>query len=179
MLFCQFTAEQRDAYRRYLRGRDMEAVFEGRQNPLKAIDHLRKICNHPDLLDREFKQREPDYGSAERSGKLKVLEQLLPLWRAQGHRVLVFSQTRQMLDILERFVSGGGFSYMRLDGNTAIRARLQLIDRYNADESVFVLLLTTKVGGLGINLTGADRVVCHASLSVSMSAICVVCLCVC
>lgn len=96
-----------------------------------------------------------------RSGKLQVLEEVLPRWKEQGHKVLLFSQTRQMLNILERMVSAKGWRYMRMDGNTGVGARPGLIDRFNHDPSIFIFLLTTRTGGLGINLTGADRVILY------------------
>ena len=97
---------------------------------------------------------------AERSGKLQVVSQILAVWHAERHRVLLFAQTRQMLDILESFVSQH-YSYHRIDGLTNIRSRLPLIDSFNSDPSVFCFLLTTKAGGLGVNLTGADRVLLY------------------
>lgn len=166
VLFCSLTDEQRADYRAYVRGPDVSAALEGRLHALKAIDHLRKVCNHPHLLlgpgaAAAFDAGNGDvaYGEAELSGKMQVLRQLLPLWQGQGHRALLFSQTRQMLDILERLARALGLPYRRMDGNTAIGARMALIDEYNADAGIFLFLLTTKVGGLGINLTGADRVV--------------------
>ena len=77
---------------------------------------------------------------------------------APRHRVLLFSQTRQMLDIMESMVQAEHWPYRRMDGNVAVSSRARLIDEFNADEGIFVFLLTTRVGGLGINLTGADRV---------------------
>jgi len=86
-----------------------------------------------------------------------VLAHLLPMWRAQHHRVLLFAQTKQMLDIIEGFVLDQGYSYRRMDGTTDISVRDSIVDEFNSDDSLFLFLLTTKVGGLGINLTGADR----------------------
>ena len=76
----------------------------------------------------------------------------LPRPTTQGHRALVFAQTRQVLDILEAHVQRRGWPYRRMDGVLPIKQRLTLIDEYNADASIYVFLLTTKVGGLGINL---------------------------
>jgi len=87
--------------------------------------------------------QDPNYGDPEKSGKMVVVRALLSLWKKEGHRVLLFSQTRQMLDILEKMIKSLDYQYFRMDGTTAI----------------FVFLLTTKVGGLGLNLTGADRVI--------------------
>jgi DNA excision repair protein ERCC-6 len=85
---------------------------------------------------------------------------MLVLWKEQGHRVLVFSQGTQVLDILEKNVKGyDGFKYSRMDGKTPIHQRQQLVDEFNDDPTIDVFLLTTRVGGLGLNLTGADRVI--------------------
>ncbi|NWI23693.1 ERCC6 protein, partial [Sula dactylatra] len=68
---------------------------------------------------------------------------------------------QQMLQILEVFVRDRNFSYLRMDGTTTIASRQPLITRYNEDKSIFIFLLTTRVGGLGVNLTGADRVIIY------------------
>ncbi|KAK1859940.1 hypothetical protein I4F81_002532 [Pyropia yezoensis] len=99
-----------------------------------------------------------DYGDWRRSGKMRVVVQVLTAWAAGGHRALIFSQTRTMLDLLERYMVEAGYEYRRMDGETSIGRRMALIDEFNTDRSVFVFLLTTRVGGLGVNLTGADRV---------------------
>lgn len=100
-----------------------------------------------------------DYGAIERSGKMKVLDQLLSMWKEQNHKVLLFSQTRQTLDILQDFIKSKKYTYRRMDGNTPIKNRLNLIDEFNKTQDIFVFLLTTKVGGLGVNLIGANRVI--------------------
>ncbi|KAF5930518.1 hypothetical protein HYC85_031391 [Camellia sinensis] len=141
VLFCSLTAEQRSV------------------NSLFGIDVMRKICNHPDLLEREHSFQNPDYGNPERSGKMKVIAQVLKVWKEQGHRVLLFSQTQQMLDIVESFLTVGEYNYRRMDGRTPIRQRMALIDEFNHSDDIFIFILTTKVGGLGTNLTGANRVI--------------------
>lgn len=83
--------------------------------------------------------------------------QVLEHWQMQGHRALLFTQTQQMLDIVEKAVQNAGMRYHRMDGSTAVSARARLVDDFNDNASVFVFLLTTKVGGVGINLTGANR----------------------
>jgi DNA excision repair protein ERCC-6 len=133
---------------------------------IRVISVLRKMCNHPDLLllsgaagkKKTLPPNVPDYGCVERSGKLKVLQSVLKMWKEQGHRALVFAQTRQTLDILANFALEEGYAYRRLDGTTSIRNRMPLIDEFNDDSSIFLMLLTTKTGGLGINLVGANRV---------------------
>ena len=92
------------------------------------------------------------------SGKMGVLSEILRLWAAEGHRALLFAQGRQMLDLLEAFVSSRGYSHLRMDGTTPVHDRQALVDKFNGGDT-FVFLLTTRVGGVGINLTGADRVI--------------------
>lgn len=100
-----------------------------------------------------------EFGYWKRSGKMIVVESLLKLWKEQGHKVLLFTQSRQMLQILEKFVRQVGYSYAKLDGSTSIGSRQGIIDKFNRSNDIFVFLLTTKVGGLGVNLTGANRYV--------------------
>lgn len=159
VLFCPMTSEQRAEYRAYLASREVEDILDGTREALGGIDVLRKIVNHPDLLERRARAASAEYGEESRSGKLQVTLKILAAWREQGHRCLVFSQTQQMLDIIESAVANAGYSYRRMDGNTSIASRMSLIDEFNDDErGVFAFLLTTKVGGLGVNLTGANRV---------------------
>ncbi|KAJ0052790.1 hypothetical protein Pint_01708 [Pistacia integerrima] len=159
VLFCSLTAEQRSVYRAFLASSEVEQILDGRKNSLYGIDVMRKICNHPDLLEREHSCQNPDYGNPERSGKMKVVAEVLKVWKEQGHRVLLFSQTQQMLDILESFLVSNGYDYRRMDGVTPVKQRMALIDEFNNSSDVFVFILTTKVGGLGTNLTGANRVI--------------------
>ncbi|KAL6563802.1 Protein CHROMATIN REMODELING 8 [Orobanche gracilis] len=159
VLFCSLTPEQRSVYRAFLASSEVEQIFDGNKNSLYGIDVMRKICNHPDLLEREHSHGNPDYGNPKRSGKMKIIAEVLNLWKDQGHRVLLFSQTQQMLDIIESFLRAGGFSYRRMDGLTPVKQRMALIDEFNNSDDVFIFILTTKVGGLGTNLTGANRVI--------------------
>lgn len=159
VIFCSLTTEQRSSYRAFLASSDVEQILDGNRNSLYGIDVMRKICNHPDLLEREHAGQNPDYGNPERSGKMKVIAQVLQAWKEQGHRVLLFTQTQQMLDIIESFLVTGEYSYRRMDGLTAIKHRMALIDEFNNSNDVFIFILTTKVGGLGTNLTGANRVI--------------------
>uniref|UniRef100_A0A7N0U8W1 Uncharacterized protein n=1 Tax=Kalanchoe fedtschenkoi TaxID=63787 RepID=A0A7N0U8W1_KALFE len=159
VLFCSLTPEQRSAYRAFLASSDVEQIFEGNRNSLYGIDVMRKICNHPDLLEREHACNNPDYGNPERSGKMKVVSQVIKVWKEQGHRVLFFAQTQQMLDIFENCLIADGYSYRRMDGLTPVKQRMALIDEFNNSDDIFIFILTTKVGGLGTNLTGANRVI--------------------
>ncbi|KAL8523143.1 hypothetical protein ACS0TY_013205 [Phlomoides rotata] len=159
VLFCSLSPEQRSVYRAFLASSEVEQIFDGSRNSLSGIDVMRKICNHPDLLEREHSHGNPDYGNPNRSGKMKVVAEVLNVWKEQGHRVLLFSQTMQMLDIIENFLTGNDYTYRRMDGQTPIKQRMVLIDEFNNSEEVFIFILTTKVGGLGTNLTGANRVI--------------------
>jgi DNA excision repair protein ERCC-6 len=161
VLFCSLTSVQRSAYRAFLASSDVEQIFEGSRRSLYGIDILRKICNHPDLLEREVSENNPEYGNPVRSGKMQVVDQVLRVWKEQGHRVLIFAQTQQMLDILESYVKSREYVYRRMDGYTPVKQRMALMDEFNNSAEVFVFILTTKVGGLGTNLTGADRVIIY------------------
>lgn len=161
VLFCSLTVEQRSVYRAFLASTEVEQILDGNRNSLSGIDVMRKICNHPDLLEREHSCHNPDYGNPERSGKMKVVDQVLKVWKEQGHHVLLFAQTQQMLDILENYLITCGYNYRRMDGLTPIKQRMALIDEFNNSNDVFIFILTTKVGGLGTNLTGADRVIIY------------------
>ncbi|XP_055685206.1 SWI/SNF-related matrix-associated actin-dependent regulator of chromatin subfamily A containing DEAD/H box 1 homolog isoform X1 [Lutzomyia longipalpis] len=95
------------------------------------------------------------------SGKFQHLDKLLPKLKAEGHRVLIFSQFTIMMDILEAYMKIRDIDCLRLDGSTNVSDRQDLIDNYNMDDNVFVFLLSTRAGGLGINLTAADTVIIH------------------
>jgi E1A-binding protein p400 len=97
------------------------------------------------------------------AGKLQKLAELLRERHAGGHRVLIFSQFSKMLDILESFLSMHGYKYLRLDGATKVEDRARLMERFNRSNKYFVFILSTRSGGIGINLTGADSVVMYDS----------------
>lgn len=164
VLFCKLTRLQREAYENFLSSDEMKAVMNHKRQALFGVDILRKICNHPDLQDHRILSVKPgyNYGSGAKSGKMQVVKALLELWRDTGHKTLLFAQHRIMLDILEKFIKLlGGFNYRRMDGNTPIHSRQAMVDEFNQNPDVHVFLLTTKVGGLGVNLTGADRVIIY------------------
>jgi len=161
VLFCKLTQPQKTAYERFLKSDDMSAILNRTRQSLYGIDVLRKVCNHPDLLDPNLK-RQPGYhwGSSAKSGKMQVVKALLQMWKRFGHKTLLFCQGTQMLDIIEAFVRRqGDTNYLRMDGKTAIKDRQSLVDRFNREPDLHLFLLTTKVGGLGVNLTGANRVI--------------------
>ncbi|KAK9115698.1 hypothetical protein Sjap_014645 [Stephania japonica] len=95
------------------------------------------------------------------SAKCNALAELLPSLKKSGHRVLIFSQWTSMLDILEWALDVIGVTYRRLDGSTQVTDRQTIVDTFNNDTSIFACLLSTRAGGQGLNLTGADTVIIH------------------
>lgn len=127
---------------------------------------LRKCCNHPYLFDGA--EPGPPYTTDEHllynCGKMALLAKLLPKLQEQGSRVLIFSQMTRQLDILEDFCYWRQYKYCRLDGQTPHEERNRQIEEYNAEGSEkFVFMLSTRAGGLGINLTSADVVIIYDS----------------
>ncbi|XP_034007727.1 DNA excision repair protein ERCC-6 [Trematomus bernacchii] len=171
VLFCRLTEDQREVYQGFLDSKEVYQILNGDMQVFSGLIALRKICNHPDLfsggprmlkgIPEEQLTKEEHFGYWKRSGKLIVVESLLRLWFKQGHKVLLFTQSRQMLHIFQVFVTENNYSYLKMDGTTPIASRQPLIARYNEDKSIFIFLLTTKVGGLGVNLTGANRVIIY------------------
>jgi helicase SWR1 len=92
-------------------------------------------------------------------GKLQALARLLRDLQAKGSRALIFTQMTKVLDILEQFLNLHGHRYLRLDGSTRIEARQHLTERFNSDPRILAFILSSRSGGLGINLTGADTVI--------------------
>ncbi|RMJ23435.1 complex ATPase [Aspergillus sp. HF37] len=139
---------------------------ESKTRLLNIVMQLRKCCNHPYLF--EGAEPGPPYTTDEHlvfnAGKMVVLDKLLVRMKSQGSRVLIFSQMSRVLDILEDYCVFRDHSYCRIDGTTAHEDRISAIDEYNKPGSdKFVFLLTTRAGGLGINLTAADIVVLYDS----------------
>jgi SWI/SNF-related matrix-associated actin-dependent regulator of chromatin subfamily A member 5 len=135
---------------------------ESKTRLLNIVMQLRKCCNHPYLF--EGAEPGPPYTTDEHlvnnAAKMVMLDKLLKRMKAQGSRVLIFSQMSRVLDILEDYSVMREYPYCRIDGSTAHEDRIAAIDEYNKEGSEkFLFLLTTRAGGLGINLTTADIVV--------------------
>jgi E1A-binding protein p400 len=94
---------------------------------------------------------------------LQALQVLLRQLKTDSHRVLIFTQMTRMLDVLESFLNYHGHIYLRLDGTTKVENRQILMERFNEDKRIFVFILSTRSGGVGINLTGADTVIFYDS----------------
>eukprot|EP01065_Artemidia_motanka_P034882 TRINITY_DN42873_c0_g1_i1.p1 TRINITY_DN42873_c0_g1~~TRINITY_DN42873_c0_g1_i1.p1 ORF type:complete len:1187 (+),score=277.88 TRINITY_DN42873_c0_g1_i1:56-3616(+) len=131
------------------------------------VMHLRKVCNHPYLFSGV--EEEPfEWGEhiVLNAGKLSLLSRLLQSLKKQGRRVLLFSQFTSMLDILQDFLHLRGYEYERLDGSVRAEERFHAVSAFQGARnaaSPFVFLLSTRAGGLGLNLTGADTVVLYDS----------------
>ncbi|CAI5522129.1 unnamed protein product [Closterium sp. Naga37s-1] len=158
---------QRNYYRALLQ-KDIEVLNSGgeRSRLLNIAMQLRKCCNHPYL----FQGAEPgppfitDEHLIEASGKMVLLDRLLPKLKARDSRVLIFSQMTRLLDILEDYCMFRGHQYCRIDGNTGGDEREAAIEEFNKEGSeTFIFLLSTRAGGLGINLATADIVIIYDS----------------
>jgi superfamily II DNA or RNA helicase len=120
------------------------------------------LQHHAELTDKSL--RMPGRGLVESDcGKLQALGEVLRERISGGHRCLIFTQMGKMLDVLERWLNLHGWAYLRLDGSTPVPERQRLMDRFNQDDRIPVFILSTRAGGLGINLTGADTVVFYDS----------------
>ncbi|RCH87009.1 hypothetical protein CU098_000744, partial [Rhizopus stolonifer] len=171
-VYVRMTPMQRQWYQKILE-KDIDAINgvgvnkrEGKTRLLNIVMQLRKCCNHPYLFDGA----EPgppfttDQHLVDNAGKMVVLDKLLKKCKAQGSRVLLFSQMSRVLDILEDYCWWKDYQYCRIDGQTSQEERIDAIDEYNKPGSEkFIFLLTTRAGGLGINLTTADVVVLYDS----------------
>ncbi|XP_050675614.1 chromodomain-helicase-DNA-binding protein 7-like [Leptidea sinapis] len=146
-------------------------------NLMNTMMELRKCCIHPYLLNGAEEQIQFDYKQTygedkeayyeaiiQSSGKMVLVDKLLPKLKAGGHRVLIFSQMVRCLDILEDYLVFRKYPYERIDGRIRGNLRQEAIDRFSKpDSDRFVFLLCTKAGGLGINLTAADTVIIYDS----------------
>jgi len=122
-----------------------------------TIVQLQKICNHPYLFKDEW---DIDENVLRSSGKFDLLDRILPKLRFAKHRILIFSQMTQLMTIMEDYFSIRGYEYLRLDGSTKSEDRAHLVQLWNSPSSPYWLfMLSTKAGGLGLNLQTADTVI--------------------
>lgn len=162
-------------YYKYILTRNYEAL-----NPkggghtvslLNVMMDLKKCCNHPYLFPAAAEEAPLGPGGnyetqslIKAAGKLVLLSKMLKQLKEQGHRVLIFSQMTKMLDLLEDYLEGEGYRYERIDGAITGALRQEAIDRFNAPGAPqFAFLLSTRAGGLGINLATADTVIIYDS----------------
>ncbi|KAL9597606.1 MAG: hypothetical protein Q9219_005045 [cf. Caloplaca sp. 3 TL-2023] len=152
----------------------LKAIFGGSRRALAKTERaslnnilmqLRKCLCHPFVYNQEIEERSSNLTISHRnlveaSSKLQLLELMLPKLQERGHRVLIFSQFLNMLDIIEDFLDGLGLFHQRLDGSMGSLEKQKRIDEFNAPDSrLFAFLLSTRAGGVGINLATADTVI--------------------
>ncbi|XP_055382405.1 chromatin-remodeling complex ATPase chain Iswi [Condylostylus longicornis] len=168
-IFIGLTKMQREWYTKILL-KDIDVVNgAGKMEKMRLqniLMQLRKCTNHPYLFDGA--EPGPPYTTDEHlvqnGGKMVLLDKLLPKLKEQGSRVLIFCQMTRMLDILEDYCCWRQYQYCRLDGKTAHEDRNRQIQEYNSENSVkFIFMLSTRAGGLGINLYTADVVILYDS----------------
>ncbi|XP_078481506.1 uncharacterized protein LOC100186186 [Ciona intestinalis] len=131
------------------------------------IMQLRKCCNHPYLIQYPLQPGtdifKVDEDLITSCGKMMLLDRMLPVLKERKHKVLLFSQMTSMLDVLQDYCVMRKFSFVRFDGSTKCEDRFAYIEEFNNDPNIFLFLLSTRAGGLGINLTGADTVIIYDS----------------
>ncbi|KAI4459651.1 snf2/rad54 helicase family [Holotrichia oblita] len=137
---------------------------------MNTIVQLRKLCNHPFMFQNIEEKYCDHVGMAggmisgpdiyRASGKFELLDRILPKLKSTNHRVLLFCQMTQLMTIMEDYLSWRGFGYLRLDGTTKAEDRGDLLKKFNTKNSeYFIFLLSTRAGGLGLNLQSADTVI--------------------
>uniref|UniRef100_A0A8C4PUT9 Chromodomain helicase DNA binding protein 5 n=1 Tax=Equus asinus asinus TaxID=83772 RepID=A0A8C4PUT9_EQUAS len=168
-------SQMQKKYYKFILTRNFEALnSKGGGNQVSLLNimmDLKKCCNHPYLfpvaaVEAPVLPNGSYDGSSlvKSSGKLMLLQKMLKKLRDEGHRVLIFSQMTKMLDLLEDFLEYEGYKYERIDGGITGGLRQEAIDRFNAPGAQqFCFLLSTRAGGLGINLATADTVIIYDS----------------
>ncbi|PWN88674.1 putative RAD54-DNA-dependent ATPase of the Snf2p family [Acaromyces ingoldii] len=175
VVFCRMSPFQLALYNHFVNSPEIQRLLRGKgSQPLKAINILKKLCNHPNLLDLPndlpgceamfppgYNPRDHRNTHVELSGKMMVLERFLSTIRATSKdKVVLISNYTQTLDLFERMCRNKKWGLFRLDGTMAVAKRQKFVDRFNDPEGAeFVFLLSSKAGGCGINLIGANRLV--------------------
>lgn len=163
LLFCSPTVAQCQLYKHLTKDDNFDKATA---DALKILINLRKLCSHPSLLmndDTSFVSSD-DTDGIEGSGKVKVLDALLQEIRAKApkDKVVIVSNFTSALTMIENTIlKPRGLSFIRLDGTTELSNRQSLVDTFNATTSDrhFIFLLSSKAGGCGLNLIGANRLV--------------------
>ena len=170
---CRFSALQAKIYKQLMTynkisvsdGKGGKTGMRGLSNMLMQ---LRKLCNHPFVFEQVEDQMNPQKLNNDllwrTAGKFELLERVLPKFKATGHKVLLFFQMTQIMNIMEDFLRLKGLPYLRLDGSTKSDDRSELLAQFNSPDSpYFCFLLSTRAGGLGLNLQTADTVIIYDS----------------
>ncbi|KUJ12726.1 putative chromatin structure-remodeling complex subunit snf21 [Mollisia scopiformis] len=170
---CKFSSLQARLYKQMVTHNKL-VVSDGKGGKTGArglsnmIMQLRKLCNHPFVFDEVENQMNPTSTSNDllwrTAGKFELLDRVLPKYQRTGHRVLMFFQMTAIMDIMEDFLRYRGIQFLRLDGTTKSDDRSDLLREFNAPNSpYFMFLLSTRAGGLGLNLQTADTVIIYDS----------------
>uniref|UniRef100_A0A0N5ALU6 SNF2-family ATP dependent chromatin remodeling factor snf21 n=1 Tax=Syphacia muris TaxID=451379 RepID=A0A0N5ALU6_9BILA len=169
VLKCDMSALQRILYQHMQKGLLIDSKSTGGTKALmNTVVHLRKLCNHPFLFEnieedcRKFWDVPEITGKDlyRVSGKFELLDRVLPKLKESGHRVLMFCQMTTLMNIMEDYLHYREYKYLRLDGNTKPDERGHLLSLFNAPNSeYFIFILSTRAGGLGLNLQTADTVI--------------------
>ncbi|KAJ3907418.1 DNA repair protein, SNF2 family [Lentinula edodes] len=185
VVFCGLSEFQLSLYRLFISSPEIKALLRGTESqPLKAINILKKLCNHPELLNLPDDLKGSDHlipegfcGAGQTaaksrgknsqnvrcdwSGKFLVLERFLTQLRAQTtDKIVLISNYTQTLDLFEKLCRTKKYGFFRLDGSMSITKRQKLVDQFNNPEGKeFIFLLSSKAGGCGINLIGANRLI--------------------
>ncbi|KJE03308.1 DNA repair and recombination protein RAD54-like protein [Cryptococcus gattii NT-10] len=176
VVFCRPSPLQASLYNLFVTSKDVQRLLRGKDSqPLKAIGLLRKLVNHPDLLNlpEDLPGSETllpdDYNGKGRdrtvncqySGKFVVLERMLDhIKHHTNDKIVLISNATQTLDLMEKLCRSKRYGYLRLDGSMSVPKRSKIVAQFNQPESKeFVFLLSSKAGGCGINLIGANRLV--------------------
>ena len=129
---------------------------------MNLVMHLRKCCNHPYLFDGAEPTFDGEFVLGDHiinnSAKMVILDNLLPKLQKEGHKILIYSQMTRMLDILQDYMTLRDYPYERLDGSCRSEERYLAIKNFNEKSETFAFLLSTRAGGVGLNLTSANFV---------------------
>lgn len=179
VVFCNLAPFQLDLYNHFIQSPEIKSLLRGKgSQPLKAIGMLKKLCNHPDLLNlpddlpgceqyfpddyvpKDARGRDRDVKSWY-SGKMQVLDRMLARIRQDTNdKIVLISNYTQTLDIFDKLCRSRNYGVLRLDGTMNVNKRQKLVDKFNDPEGEeFVFLLSSKAGGCGLNLIGANRLV--------------------
>ena len=168
VLWTNLSSLQRDLYTEYLQSEHVCSIVGGEaKSPIFAITWLQKVCGHPLLVEKESVKSIDNFGDHDShelmkaSAKLQVMYDLVDALVCKGHRTLIFSQSTRVLDIIEQVLKEE-FKLSRIDGQTKGKDRQKYVDEFNAPESDFnIMLISTKAGGQGLTLTGADSCIVY------------------
>ena len=180
VVFCNLASFQKDLYKHFVASPEIKSLVRGKgSQPLKAIGMLKKLCNHPDLLDlpsdlpgcedvfpgdfvpKDARGRDRDV-KPWYSGKMLVLDRMLAMIHANtDDKIVLISNYTQTLDVFSSLCRQRGYGHLRLDGTMNVSKRQKLVDKFNDPDNHqdTVFLLSSKAGGCGINLIGANRLV--------------------